>query len=428
MSPVRTAALSALTIGALTIPATPAASAAPATCQGQPTTITGDGGTVTGTDGDDVISTTGVVTVDALGGHDLVCAQDGIVFAGAGNDSVLRTTSPLCCTLLQVDLGPGNDTLEAPAGDTWVTGDSAGKDAITTGSGDNRVTSGVDGEPNLDVISLGSGNDSLELRLPDGSDVLATGSSANYLTTVGSDTVSGDWAFDLDEAITRDGEHLASISGFYGHYFDFGPAAHVTVTGSDSREDVGLGEGRFDIDLRGGDDRLTFDTSQSTRIESLDGGTGQDELLLAGRKRIKVHFGVGTARVDDDAPFALAHFEHTLVSAEFARVVGSKRADRITAQGCDVKVNGAGGADVVKHIVGEDYSCKERVVLKGGAGKDRLVGSRKQARLEGGGGNDRLKGGRNGDVLIGGPGRDKADGGGSDNDRCAAEVEKRCER
>jgi Ca2+-binding RTX toxin-like protein len=95
------------------------AAAAPPTCQSLPATITSDGGPVTGTPGDDVISTTGLVDISALGGNDVICLSLGRVDAGPGNDSVLSlsagSSSPSSATLTAT-LGDGDDTFTASAG------------------------------------------------------------------------------------------------------------------------------------------------------------------------------------------------------------------------------------------------------------------------------------------------------------------------
>lgn len=71
-----------------------AAAAEPAvaeTCQGKPVTVLdSDGGYVEGTEGDDVIlvSGGGDSTIDALGGDDTICFENGVVRAGPGRDAV----------------------------------------------------------------------------------------------------------------------------------------------------------------------------------------------------------------------------------------------------------------------------------------------------------------------------------------------------
>src|SRR5688572_23467942 len=87
-APLALAGLALLVAG---LPATSYAGVAAPDCQGRTATITSDGGTVTGTEGDDVISTTGVVDIDALGGDDLICVTVGsaVVDGGSGSDSLV---------------------------------------------------------------------------------------------------------------------------------------------------------------------------------------------------------------------------------------------------------------------------------------------------------------------------------------------------
>jgi Ca2+-binding RTX toxin-like protein len=108
----------AIAVTGLTVTAPVSAEAAAAECQGKPATIVQDGGTVTGTDGDDVISTTGVVNIQALGGNDVICLSLGQVDAGPGNDSVLSLTgsSSTSSATLKAILGDGDDMLTASAG------------------------------------------------------------------------------------------------------------------------------------------------------------------------------------------------------------------------------------------------------------------------------------------------------------------------
>ena len=85
------AELVALLVAALpAVVPTPAAHAAE-TCQEKLVTISdSDGGNVEGTDGDDVILTTGddTTTIIGKGGDDTICLGEGVVFGGPGRDSV----------------------------------------------------------------------------------------------------------------------------------------------------------------------------------------------------------------------------------------------------------------------------------------------------------------------------------------------------
>ena len=127
-----------LTLVGLVIAATvavvplPSAQAAPPTCEGRAATILSDGGDVTGTEGDDVISTTGAVDIKALGGNDVICLALGRVDAGPGNDSVLSlatASSGTTSVTVSATLGDGDDTFTA----------SSGRYAASLGAGADRV-------------------------------------------------------------------------------------------------------------------------------------------------------------------------------------------------------------------------------------------------------------------------------------------------
>jgi Ca2+-binding RTX toxin-like protein len=117
--------------------ATSAAGAAPPTCQSLPATMTSDGGPVTGTQGDDVISTTGLVDISALGGNDVICLEAGRVDAGPGNDSVQSlsaapSSSPVAIVTV---LGDGDDTLAVSSG-RYDASLGAGADRVVVGGFD----------------------------------------------------------------------------------------------------------------------------------------------------------------------------------------------------------------------------------------------------------------------------------------------------
>ena len=105
-----------------------------AVCQGQPATIEGSTGTITGTEGNDVIVSTGVSTVVmALGGNDLICVVGGEVHTGAGDDSVV-STGPVGITTVAFLFG-GTDTFVGGAGISNVVVDEISSFHVTfTGS------------------------------------------------------------------------------------------------------------------------------------------------------------------------------------------------------------------------------------------------------------------------------------------------------
>jgi Ca2+-binding RTX toxin-like protein len=423
---MRLLVLALVPLGLVVLAHGPAAVAAPATCQGQPATITSDGGNVLGTEGDDVISTVGVVDIQALGGDDLICVERGTANAGGGNDSV-QGTATSCCTQVTVNLGPGDDTYNGTFGSTSIDGDGSGNDTITTGIGDDRVISGAEGEPNLDVIDLGLGNDGLSVRLPDGSDVTASGGGGyDRISAIGAETAVGSWDLELSGTLGRDGDQLAVFSGFRGHYLAYGSPAHVAVTGTVGADIVTLVSGTFDVDLLGGDDGVSVYRYPGAVAGQIDTGDGRDTFYSYGSP-VEADLGRGIVTLGTGS-FQLTGVEHHTFEGRDVRVRGSRADDDIYVRGCHVLVQTLGGRDVIGYAPEEDADCDTYSVrLQGGGGRDLIRGSGRKERLEGGRGNDRLLGGKNGDTLIGGPGHDRADGGGG-QDRCQAEKEKNCER
>jgi Ca2+-binding RTX toxin-like protein len=108
---IRAALTAALVVPTGLVTAAPVAPtyAAAALCQGQPATIESAAGSITGTEGNDVIvATTADVTVQALGGNDLVCVVGGRVSTGEGDDSVVSSAPAGGFT--EVNLHGGNDS------------------------------------------------------------------------------------------------------------------------------------------------------------------------------------------------------------------------------------------------------------------------------------------------------------------------------
>lgn len=109
-----------------------------ATCQGRPATIEGASGSISGTEGDDVIVSTGPDTrVSGLGGNDLICVVGGEVVTGPGDDSVLSTAPAGVST--QPFLNLGNDTYVSGAGGSYVYVDEVTSVHITMGPGGGTV-------------------------------------------------------------------------------------------------------------------------------------------------------------------------------------------------------------------------------------------------------------------------------------------------
>ena len=122
------------------------AHAAVAVCQGQPATIEGAHGDITGTDGADVIVSTGPeTTVKGRGGNDLICVVGGAVQRGAGDDSIVSTALASGHTFAR--LGGGNDTYVGGAGDSDVIVDEISSFHVTMGAGFGTLSLLTDHDP-----------------------------------------------------------------------------------------------------------------------------------------------------------------------------------------------------------------------------------------------------------------------------------------
>jgi Ca2+-binding RTX toxin-like protein len=254
--------LVALVISTIAVAAPVPASYAASTCQGQPATIEAASGTVMGTEGNDVIVTTGPgVAVYAQGGNDLVCVVGGSVWTGDGDDSVLSTARGRGFT--EVSLHGGNDAYtNARSGRSRVHVSEVTKVRVDLGPGGGDVW--------LDPTST-AGSGSVDFG-PEEGHLFASGATEAHVDlerhTAGVDNLLN---------ISIDNVYDASASGIY-----------VRMTGNAFKND--LAASGCDVVIRGGDGRDVLHTigggsdrgsprcpkhgAQST----LRGGAGPDRL------------------------------------------------------------------------------------------------------------------------------------------------------
>ena len=126
--------------------------------------------------------------------------------------------------------------------------------------------------------------------------------------------------------------------------------------------------------------------------------------------------------------FDFDDFEDLLLRGGDVTVLGSDANEKVkVVAGRRIRVRGRGGVDVINANSYARLRGDVPVVLAGGAGADRLVGSPAKDRLLGGTGADSLFGDSGRDEIVGGPGVDRAFGQ-QGRDRCTAEVRRSCER
>jgi Ca2+-binding RTX toxin-like protein len=354
------AALGATLLLAALLTPTPALAAV--TCHGHVATKVGTPGKdqIRGTSGTDVIA--GLGGGDLIGGFgsgDIICGGPGsdYLLGGGGDDTLYGDGGNDV-----VAGGPGNDTLNGGAGPRDAAGYADSRSPITASVADRRGTgegtdsfSGIEdivGSQHADDLS-GSGRTNFLIG-GRGTDRLSAGG--------GSDLVMGQKGADhLDGG---PGQDTAS------YYFDQGAKANLT-TGTGS----------------GGDRLKGLEVLEGSRIYEDD---------LTGNKKHNVFLGHGGADV--------IH----------GRGGGDLIDERDDDGSTDNHLFGDGGKDVIAGAPasfmrgndGNDVLYANGSTAEGGAGSDRLIGSKFAETLAGGPGSDGLVGRGDPDQLSGGAGKD----------------------
>jgi Ca2+-binding RTX toxin-like protein len=464
-------AMGLLVAGAMA--ALPVQAAAPATCQGKPVTVVGNG-----TEHDDVLVIDWEPDVAYLGkgGDDLICIRSapreeiyGIaVDAGPGDDTVVNevTDDDVWVT---TTLGSGSDTYygmdraipddprASPfhetvfAGERDLTRAGLGEtldtepDTIDTGAGEDVVHSGstAPGATNDDTVRLGPGDDTLYWGGEQSAarpGVVDVGTGADLLE------VEPGWrgttvVFDGGAKVaTTDGRPVLRWSGDVHRYTLLLDHADVSFVGSDADESVSMAApatsnpgavrtGRRSAWMGAGDDALGVAVWGTG---TLDGGPGRDSFSSSSCLRADVRMGSTFRCTPSDESstysFGFDRWEDLFVVAGDVKVVGTPGPDKVKVKAARARVRGLGGDDVLNANRGYGpASIVPSVVVAGGGGDDRVVGSWARDRLLGGRGDDKLFGESAGDVILGGRGRDRAFGQ-HGRDRCVAEVRRSCER
>lgn len=353
----------------------------------------GAGDTLFGTGGSLTHANFTLVTLNLGAGGNAVLltgSPTGALVTGAGNDTVeLADAAALIGT---VDAGEGTDTLSYAGVSSPVTVDlDIGAAQGTSGvQGFENVTGGTAADELRGLsdrpsqLRGGRGNDSITagtsrdlLDGGPGNDILDGGrGSDTYVPGGGRDRVIDPGGKDtLDFSSSRKGIKVnLGITGKKKQRLGRGvgwlrlQAAIENVVGSNKNDRI-IGNVLRNV-LRGGkgNDALTGAAGNDTLI----GGAGIDRVVEAADK----HFRLSSRRLTGRGIDKLS-------SIERATIDGGVSANRIDAS-----------------------RFKGRVILRGGAGDDKIVGGRGGDLLFGDDGNDRLTGGRGRDQLIAGPGND----------------------
>jgi Ca2+-binding RTX toxin-like protein len=264
---------------------TGAAATKPATCFGRTATIVGTPGddTITGTPGSDVIyAGDGNDHIRGRGGADFICGGSGdeVIYGGDGSDRI-RGGRPTWAEKLQG--GMGNDYIVGggrdPNGDGyWRAHGGPGNDTLVAARGTTYVT-----------LSGGPGDDKLDTRKGFGGTVGDAGNdlllgNGDFTPGPGNDKIRGHGLVSFEGAShvrvdlargTAQGEGHDTISGRIDTVY--GSDGDDVIRGTEGRDEL-IGRGGNDrIAGRGGNDRIEGDSGN----DHVRGGEGDDQMFSA---------------------------------------------------------------------------------------------------------------------------------------------------
>ena len=230
--------------------------------------MSGDGSdTIDGEAGSDLLAfhpsgASEVVSVSAVGARAVVTCDIGSIslnvgttegmfsYLGGGNDTFTVGAGLQVLTTLQVDGGPGNDTIVGGAGDDTLQGGDGG-DTIDGGPGNDSISPG----PGNDVVHGGPGGDQVTWTAGDGNDTFDGDDGADSFSMTGNSAA----------------ENIA-VSVVAGRI-------HITRDVGAAVQDLGSVE-RLGIGTLGGDDTVTIPPGLDALVTnvSVDLGDGADTL------------------------------------------------------------------------------------------------------------------------------------------------------
>ena len=358
-----------------------------------------------GGDGIDILKDEGgaTATLDGGAGNDVIstgtATGDATITGGTGDDYVRYAGRGVA----SIDGGDGQDTLYGGAGADTITGGAGddtidgrgGNDAIDAGAGSDLVYWTVEGVAHRPV-ELGSGDhDTLSVIGSAGADVLQFSASGSNLTTQwrssnGSVAVLGSLTADSAEELSVDagtGADTVTIHDLVGS-----PTKKVTVNAG----------------------KLVQTTIQTTIVLGLPVLTpivkvlddqAADTIVLEGSARADLLTISSTNNVNGAM--------HDLHVAEFGGTDFTVT-NTVRGEGDTLAVAGLGGDDtIVASGTGAPagsavlFPDLVALVLRGGDGNDRLIGSPFADMLDGGNGSDTYTGGAGVDTFVdGGPATD----------------------
>jgi Ca2+-binding RTX toxin-like protein len=307
--------------------------------------------------------------------------------SGSGNDVLTGNAAGN-----RLDGGAGNDRLIA----------GGGVDTLIGGDGDDVLYFGAD-YTSADIADAGAGRDAVVLQ--GNYSVTLSGNSLSNMESIslqsGANATFGDTAnnfYDFNIATTESlvaaGERLIVNAQSLRAGEDF------TFDGSAETDGNFLVYGGHGVDvLKGGAGRdvFFFEGSRWGSNDKVDGGAGQDSVVISG--------GAGVTHIEFAAD-ALTNIESISVNKLYASDPTQKPSYEFVlnngnvAPGATLIVNAFSLADPTQTVSVDGSSVQDgKLILFGGAGNDSLIGGAGADTLYGAGGQDDLNGGGGADIF-----------------------------
>ncbi|MBE2277546.1 MAG: hypothetical protein IAE87_14775 [Rhodobacteraceae bacterium] len=314
----------------------------------------------------------------------------------------------------------GNDVIEAGAGDDTVES-NAGADMLYGGDGDDEFlvlsdNSSVYGGAGSDYIDYSPWSEAPTglIEAGAGDDFVQIFSSAGHVAVHGqdgTDTLSLLWLGGRTQVSLAEG--TASIEGLQPVSFDGFEILNVSVGagsvvhGGDGSDSISTVEGGSLLVGGGGDDHFNVSIGFGGVADTVDGGSGNDQLTF------DMSFGDSNRFAVD--PAGNVHIEGILTATGIERfvIIGPELDSVITLGAGQDTVIGGGANDLISGGAGDDVISGTwgNDTLSGDHGNDLVGDDSGRNILSGGQGADTLQGGEGADTLNGGWGYDSLSGG-----------------
>ena len=188
-----------------------------------------------------------------------------------GNDSLTSTNGVGALTLLSVDGGTGDDTINGSDGPDLIVG-GEGNDLLNGGGGDDRIV----GDRGSDTMNGGDGDDTLVWNNGDGTDIMNGDGGRDDVEVNGSPT-----AGDVSTVQPNNGRIKFDRTNLVPFSLDIGSSETMHANGLGGDDTTTVGDvGAFSVTAAGGSGNDTLNGGPSS--DTLLGGSGNDTINPGG--------------------------------------------------------------------------------------------------------------------------------------------------